>query len=429
MDMQESLFREIESRREDLIDLTRRLVAIPTRNPPGTNYREFCDMLDLRLSASGFETVLLRATGAIGDSDRFPRLNLVARHEGRSGGECIHFNSHYDVVREGDGWTRDPFAGSLEGDRLYGRGSCDMKGGLATSIIAAEAFIAVFPDYSGRIEISATADEESGGYAGAAWLAEQGYFSPERVQHVIIPEPLNKDRICLGHRGVWWAEITTAGRIAHGCMPFLGDCAVRHMSAVLDSIENDLIPRLASRKTDANIVPPPARQSTINLNSLHGGEPEQDAGYTGFSSTCVPDSCRLVLDRRFLPEESIESVKAEIVEMLDDIGRKRPGFEYRIREIFSVPTVLTDKNSPIVQRVRDGIRTVLGVEAEMVMSPGTYDQKHVSMIGGLDNCIAYGPGILDLAHQADEWISVDDMVDSAKVMAHAMTSILVENSQ
>jgi succinyl-diaminopimelate desuccinylase len=118
--------------------------------------------------------------------------------------------------------------------RIYGRGACDMKGGIAAAMVAAEAFVALWPDYPGAIEISGTADEESGGYGGVAWLAEQGYFSPERVQHVIIPEPLNKDRdLPWAIAASWWAEIETHGRIAHGSMPFLGDCAVRHMGAVM----------------------------------------------------------------------------------------------------------------------------------------------------------------------------------------------------
>ena len=93
------------------------------------------------------------------------------------------------------------------------------------------------PDQT-TVEISGTADEESGGYGGVAYLAEKGHF--ERVDHVIIPEPLNVDRICLGHRGGWWAEIETKGEIAHGSMPFLGDCAVRHMGAVLAAFEERL---------------------------------------------------------------------------------------------------------------------------------------------------------------------------------------------
>ncbi|MFT4151673.1 MAG: M20/M25/M40 family metallo-hydrolase, partial [Paracoccaceae bacterium] len=188
---------EIDARRADLIGLTQDLIRIPTLNPPGRNYRQICDYLAARLMAGGWVVELLRATGAPGDSDAFPRWNMVARYEGARPGPCVHFNSHHDVVEVGHGWTRDPFGGELDGDRIYGRGACDMKGGLAASVIAAEAFIAARPGFAGAIEISATADEESGGYGGVAWLAERGYFAPEKVQHVIIPEPLHKDRICL----------------------------------------------------------------------------------------------------------------------------------------------------------------------------------------------------------------------------------------
>ncbi|MBZ0124385.1 MAG: M20/M25/M40 family metallo-hydrolase, partial [Roseovarius sp.] len=175
---------EIEARRDDLVALCRSLVRIPTINPPGLNYREICDLLDRRLRGAGFRTELIRATGAPGDSDTYPRLNIVARREGRRPGPCVHFNSHIDVVEPGHGWSADPFAAELKGGRIYGRGACDMKGGLAASIVAAEAFLAVCPDFAGAVEISGTADEESGGYGGVAYLAEQGRFSPGRVDHV-----------------------------------------------------------------------------------------------------------------------------------------------------------------------------------------------------------------------------------------------------
>ena len=145
--------------------------------------------------------------------------------------------------RAGSGWTLDPFAAVVKQGRVYGRGACDMKGGLAASIIAVEALIDSGAKLPGTLEISGTVDEESGGYGGVHYLAERGWFSPPRVDHVIIPEPLNVDRVCIGHRGVWWAEIETYGRIAHGSMPFLGDCAIRHMRAVLDRFERDLYPR------------------------------------------------------------------------------------------------------------------------------------------------------------------------------------------
>ena len=318
-DRSDAILAEVADRRDEVIALTQGLVQIPTLNPPGRHYRDLCDWLGERLRGTGWDVQLIRAEGAKGDTDRFPRWNLVARREGARPGECVHFNSHHDVVEVGRGWARDPFGAELDGDRIYGRGTCDMKGGLAASIVAAEAFVARRPDFAGAIEISATADEESGGFGGVAYLAERGYFDPDRVQHVIIPEPLHKDRICLGHRGVWWAEVETHGRIAHGSMPFLGDSAIRHMGAVLEEIERTLMPLLASKTTEMPVIPEGARNSTLNINSIHGGEGEPEEGATGFPAPCVADSCRIVLDRRFLIEEDLSEVKSEVRDLMERV--------------------------------------------------------------------------------------------------------------
>ena len=415
---------QTEARRQDLIGLTQDLIRIPTLNPPGRNYRAICDYLAARLMGQGWSVELLRATGSPGDSDAFPRWNMVARFEGGGPGPCVHFNSHHDVVEVGHSWTRDPFGGEMEGDRIYGRGACDMKGGLAASVIAAEAFLAVRPGFRGAIEISATADEETGGYGGVAWLAERGYFSPEKVQHVLIPEPLHKDRICLGHRGVWWAEVETHGRIAHGSMPFLGDSAIRHMGAVLQEIEDRLYPLLATKRTDMPVVPEGARQSTLNINSIHGGEAEPEPGSTALPAPCVADRCRIVLDRRFLIEEDLAQVKAEVSEVLERVKARRPGFSYDIRTLFEVQPTMASREAPVVRSTAAAIEAVLGRVADYVVSPGTYDQKHIDRIGRLSNCIAYGPGLLHLAHQPDEWVGVQDMMDSAKVMALVLDDLL-----
>ena len=418
----------VEQRRDALVSLTQELIRIPTLNPPGANYREICDFLGTRLAAAGFEVSYIRAHGMPGDSDRYPRWNVIARREGGRAGPCVHFNSHTDVVEVGEGWSKDPFGGEIADGRIYGRGSCDMKGGLAASIVAAEAFLEVCPDFAGAIEISGTADEESGGFGGVAYLAEQGYFAPERVSHVIIPEPLNKDRICLGHRGVWWAEIETKGRIAHGSMPFLGDSAIGHMGSVLKEIEHSLMPLLETRHTEMPVVPEGARQPSLNINSIHGGEPEQDPDYDGLPAPCVADRCRIVIDRRFLIEEHLDEVKSEIHQMLERIKSTRPEFDYEIQDLFEVRPSMTDRDAPVVQTVSKAISSVLGTPPEYVVSPGTYDQKHIDRIGKLKNCIAYGPGILDLAHQPDEWIGIQDMVDCAKVMALSLHDILGSES-
>lgn len=419
--MDEKLSRAIDKRRDDLIALTQELIRFPTINPPGEAYAPCAEYIAQRLQKSGFETQLIRAEGTPGDTDRYPRTNVLARFDGRTPGQTVHFNSHIDVVDTGEGWTVDPFGGVVKDGKIYGRGACDMKGGLAASIVAAEAFLEVYPDFSGAIEISGTVDEESGGFGGVAYLASKGFFSKPRVDHVIIPEPLNKDRICLGHRGVWWAEIETKGEIAHGSMPFLGDCAVRHMGAVLDAFEKELFPALDRKETRMPVVPEGARRSTMNINSVHGGQTDD---FSGLPSPNVPDSCRLTIDRRFLLEEDIDEVKREVTSILDRLQWERPKFHYKIRDIMEVQPLMTERDAPVVTAVAQAIRSVFGKEPEYVISPGTYDQKHIARIGLLHDCIAYGPGILDLAHRPDEYVGIEDMIESAKVMALGLKVLL-----
>jgi succinyl-diaminopimelate desuccinylase len=419
--MQQRLFKAIDDRRDEIVALTCDLIAYPTINPPGEAYEPCARYLGDRLRKCGFDVRYIRGEGTPGDSDRFPRVNVVARREGRGPGPVVHFNGHIDVVETGKGWSVDPFRATVRDGKLFGRGACDMKGGLAAAVIAVEAFLAVKPDFSGAIEVSGTVDEESGGFGGVAYLAGIGLFSRPRVDHIIIPEPLNKDRICLGHRGVWWAEIETHGDIAHGSMPFLGDCAVRHMGAVLSAFERDLFPELDKKPTAMPVVPEGARRSTLNINSFHGGQAE---GHAGLPAPNVPDTCRMVIDRRFLIEEPLAGVKAEVFAVLDRLSRERPKFRYAVRDVMEVLPTMTERDAPVVVAVATAIRDVFGKEPDYVVSPGTYDQKHIARIGHLHDCIAYGPGILDLAHRPDEWIGIDDMVQSAKVMANATATLL-----
>jgi len=133
----------------------------------------------------------------------------------------------------------------------------------------------------------------------------------------------------------------------------------------------------------------------------------------------------MIVDRRFPIEESLDEVRAEIVGLLDDVSQARENFRYTVRDLFSVLPSMTPRDSPVATAVADAIRDRLAIEPEYVVSPGTYDQKHIDRVGRLGNCIAYGPGILDLAHQADEWVGIDDMLASASVMGRALLSLLV----
>ncbi|NIA68359.1 acetylornithine deacetylase/succinyl-diaminopimelate desuccinylase family protein [Pelagibius litoralis] len=419
--MQDSLFRRIEDKQNDLVALTCDLIRFPTVNPPGEAYTPCAEFLGERLRKRGFEVSYHRAEGVVGDSDKYPRTNVVARIEGGRPGPCVHFNGHIDVVAAGGGWSVDPFNPLVRDGKVYGRGACDMKGGIAASVIAVEALLEEADGFAGALEISGTVDEESGGYGGVGYLAQQGFFSRPRVDHVIIPEPLNVDRVCIGHRGVWWAEIETQGRIAHGSMPFLGDCAVRHMGAFLQRLESELYPALAAKRTAMPVVPEGAKQSTLNINSLHGGLSED---FEGLPAPMVPDSCRMIIDRRYLIEEDPAQVKNEVVAILESLKHDREGFEYALREVLAFQPTMTDPDAPVVRAVSAAIQEVLGRPAQQVVSPGTYDQKHIVRVGHLEDCIAYGPGILDLAHQPDEYVGIDDMIASAKVMASATLALL-----
>jgi succinyl-diaminopimelate desuccinylase len=397
---------------DELVAFTSDLIRVPTVNPPGDAYEDCARLIGDRLAACGFEVEYFAAEGRPEHTRAHPRVNVVGLRRGRSLRPAVHLNGHFDVVPAGAGWTMDPFGGIVKDGRVYGRGACDMKAGIAAAVYAAEAIRRAGVELNGSIEISGTVDEESGGFAGVAWLSEHKRLSADRQDFVIIPEPLNVDRICIGHRGVYWFEVTTHGRIGHGSMPFLGVSAIEHMGVILDMVRRQLLPALASRTTGVPVVPDAARHATLNINGIMGGQPVD-----GIQTPCVADLCRAIFDRRFLLEEGFDATKAEIQALLERAARETPQLAYELRDLMVVHPVRTPEGSPLVASLERGIQHVLGRAATQIASPGTYDHKHVDRIAGIPNCVAYGPGILDLAHQPDEWCGIDDLVNSTKVLA------------
>jgi len=194
------------------------------------------------------------------------------------------------------------------------------------------------------------------------------------------------------------------------------------MGAVLAAFEEELFPALERKRTEMPVVPPDARRSTMNINSIHGGQTEDFR--PGLPSPNVPDRCRLIIDRRFLLEENVGEVKQEVRSILERLKRERPKFDYEIRDLMEVQPTMTARDAPVVKAMAKGIMEVFDREPDYVISPGTYDQKHIARIGHIHDCIAYGPGILDLAHRPDEWVAIEDMVQSAKVMAVGLNVLL-----
>jgi succinyl-diaminopimelate desuccinylase len=414
----ERILAEVDRAADEIVQFTADLVRIPTVNPPGDDYEACAHVLGDFLKRRAFEIEYIAAEGRPEHTARYPRVNVIGSRRGGSG-PVVHLNGHIDVVPAGDDWTIDPFGGLVRAGRIYGRGVCDMKAGIAAAVFAAESIARAGVALPGTIEISGTVDEESGGFAGVAHLAERGRIAKGRTDYVIIPEPLNVDRICIGHRGVYWFEVTARGRIGHGSMPFLGVSAIDGMGRLLQSVRDELMPALASRRTGVPVVPPGARHATINVNGIEGGQP-----VNGIQTPCVADLCRAVFDRRFLIEEGFDAAKREIAELVGCVAAAANGVRFDLRDLMVVHPTRTPGDSPVIGALERSIQTVLGRRAELVASPGTYDHKHVARIAGIPHCVAYGPGELELAHQPDESCRIDDIVNATKVLALATLDLM-----
>ncbi len=401
------------------------LIRVPSVNPPGDAYRECAELLGVRLEADGFETEYIQGPGS--DPQR-PKINVLGLRRGRSARPALHLNGHIDVVPPGDGWTVDPFGGEIRDGWLYGRGSADMKAGIAAAVFAAEAVRRSGVSLRGTLEISGTVDEESGGHAGVAHLAQIGRVTSRTTDYVIIPEPFSPTRICIGHRGVLWFRILVRGRIAHGSMPFLGVSAIDAAAEValgLREAIGDLV-------TELPVVPEGARRPTINMNSIAGGQVieglDSSAALDGHGqdlpSPCVADQCELVVDRRYLLEEGPDAVRAEVRGVLDAVEARRPGIQFEVEELLSVLPTHTPDDCTLVESLVRSIEATTGTAADLVASPGTYDHKHFQRIGGIGQCVAYGPGELEQAHQPDERCALSDITRTTQALALTIVDLL-----
>jgi succinyl-diaminopimelate desuccinylase len=170
------------------------------------------------------------------------------------------------------------------------------------------------------------------------------------------------------------------------------------------------------------VAPAAARRATINVNALSGGQAGQEP-----QTPCVADRCEAVFDRRFLPEEDVEHVRSEIRALVRGTGDGdggSDGWRFEVEDLMLVPPSRTPEDDRLVQVMRRAVAEVLGQEAQIVASPGTYDHKHVTAVGGVVSCVAYGPGRLEQAHQVDEWCSIDDLQNATGVLALALTELL-----
>ena len=170
------------------------------------------------------------------------------------------------------------------------------------------------------------------------------------------------------------------------------------------------------------VDPPEARRATINVNGITGGQTEGNVG-----SPCVADRCSAIFDRRYLKEETFDDVKGEIQAMIAGLAAADPDFKAELTDLMVVHPVETDPDAELVGTAARTIEDLTGAPAELVASPGTYDHKHVHNTGRVKQCIAYGPGLLHLAHQPDEYCEIEHLVRSCEVMAVTTARLLGVN--
>jgi succinyl-diaminopimelate desuccinylase len=394
----------------ELVELLQRLVRIPTVNPPGEAYEDFCAAFRDTLDGLGYATDVVRVpeedlAELAPQGEGRPRPSVLATLE-QGAGPTVHLNGHYDVVPVGNDWTRDPFGGELDDGWIYGRGAADMKSGLAAQVIAVEALRRTA--WAGRIVHSAVPDEETVGVrnAGTGWLVEQGLV---RADAVIITEPFGPDGVGIGHKGAIWGEITIFGKQAHGSSPRLGVNAVEAMARYLARLDADLRPLLDERITDLGVTPPESIHSTLSFDTIHGGA----------ATNIVPDRCTVTFNRRLLPGEDLDAARAELLAPLD--GTK---FEYR--ELYSTEPTLVSTDEPVVQAAVRAVQR-LGLEPKILISAGSDDQRFVVHNAGITNSLVYGPGQTGLSHISDERISVADLVLGTKGLALILADLLGES--
>jgi acetylornithine deacetylase/succinyl-diaminopimelate desuccinylase family protein len=368
-----------EQVRDRVVALTQRLVRIPSENPPGMT-QAACDAVAEELTAAGFTVRYVEETPGF--------VSVIGEHRFSEDGPTLVFNGHLDVVPVGDSrddWTHDPFGGEVQDGRLYGRGSLDMKGAVAAVITAAEAAVADPRGLTGKLVITAVADEEAGGERGTGVLARQGLVEGDGA---VVVEPGDGD-IVIAHRGLCFVEITTHGRSTHATTPHEGINAVQIMVDVLTAMRS-----LELSHTPHAVFGGP---SIVPGTVVHGGQ----------KVNVIPDTCTAMMDIRTVPGMSRQAVVQEIEDHAVACGVDRAAITVRVAN-WGEPGE-TDEGARIVGVCSDAFQEEFG-HAPKVRSMQAYtDGGWLSNIAGIPTVMAFGPGMVSGCHIVDEHVVIDEL--------------------
>ncbi len=410
MDILEKMEKNIDGILQESIEFLSKMIEIPTENPPGTHYDDFALFFYKQLKMMGYDSRIMqvpenrvRQLAKMGTGSRPSIIGTKG-----NGKIKIAFNGHYDVVPAGEGWKYNPFKAKIENGCIYGRGSSDMKGGIAMQLFAVKLLERVFPDIYSNLTIIQTVvpDEETVGNknAGTYFLVDQGIFSKENVDYVIYTEPLGSGNLCYGHRGGILLSVNVYGKKSHGSMAFLGKDSISFTSGLILHI-NEYIKKISEEKISAfNIIPDNAKRPSLVIGSLH----------CGTWANTVADKCNFTLFRRIIPEENLNDVRNELMELFRSY-QNDSGFKIKIDEYYATESVLENTDKKHYSAFGESIREVLKINPGFVISPGTFDMRFTNVVG--IPSLNYGPGILEESHMNDEKLKIDDLRASIIITA------------
>jgi succinyl-diaminopimelate desuccinylase len=389
---------------QELVQLTRKLIQIPSVYRPGHeggNEEKVAQFVvdylkEMNLTVHYEEVVP-------------GRPNVIAILDSGIPGKTLLFEGHTDVVTEGDldTWTFDPFGAEIKDGRIYGRGSCDTKGNLAAAISAVRAIQQSGESFSGKIILCIPCDEE-GLMIGIKAFIHNGWA--EGVDGAIICEP-EENQLCTYQKGAMRVIIKTYGKMAHGCMPLTGINPTIRMAKILVELEK-LEKSEKERLGKHPMLGWPSITPTI-LQAPVKGEPQINV---------VPETCMTTLDIRTVPGQEHEVLKQQMEGILQKLGEEDEDFKATFEIIEERPWTVTDKNDPVVKAVASAFTSVTSKEPIYNGVPGATDGTFLHMEG--IPVVVTGAGDREVPHHADEYVEIEELVETTKIYATAALNFL-----
>jgi acetylornithine deacetylase/succinyl-diaminopimelate desuccinylase family protein len=383
----------LQKRENEMARLLAELVSIPTENPPGQNYGACADLLEKELRGHGLDCERVAAPNQKNDGSG-PRVSLLAGY-GR-GDRTLYFHGHYDVV---PAQSAEQFQPVRKEHFLFGRGTCDMKGGIVAMLYAILALKECGGELVGRVELTLVPNEETGGEGGSAWLAAQGRLGRGGIG-MLLAEPTS-GVAWNANRGAITLRVRVLGKSAHVGLQHQGQNAFERMVQVVERLQ-ELKREVEQRTTRFNISADQARQSILMLGGQSGG---------GTNFNVVPEECWFTIDRRINPEENLDAEKARFIEVLESCRREGIPLEWEVLQ--EGRSSACREEEPLGVALAQSVRAVTGEAPCFEMCPGLLEIRFYAEKG--IPAYAYGPGLLSVAHGPNEYVDLRKVIDCAAI--------------